>query len=501
MALGLTQTQEQKLVQQQRLTQQHMMVVRMLEMPPAEYEQAVQTELNDNPALETGTEDEVADLAPSEEVSAEPADEVSADEEREREDRRDELDAVLERMGGDDEMTASAWAEHSGEGADYEETAYGNRTSFYDLLREQMGELELSDTEREVMEYLIGSLDADGLLRKSTTDLCDELAIYNNVSVSEQEVDEAVKRLQQFDPAGIGARDLRECLLLQVDRRADTPTNRLLREVIDGHFDELMRNHWDRIAQRMKLTDEDVATLREELMKLNPKPGASLSETEGRGMQQITPEFIVDTADDGTVTFTINQGDLPELHVSAAFTNLLEGYRNNRGSMNREAKEALLYAREKVNRARNFLEAMRQRRLTLKRVMGCIIELQTDFFRSGDDADIRPMVLKDVAERTGLAISTVSRVCSTKYCQTRWGLFRLKHFFSEAIRNDEGDTLSTRKVKQRLREMVDGEDKGSPLSDTALADMLRKEGYPVARRTVTKYRELMGIPVARMRKA
>lgn len=491
--MELIQTQEQKLVQQQRLTQQQMMVVRMLEMPLAEFEQAVKTEIDDNPALEVSPD----------ENAIEPVDSIEPIEStEEQEERQSELDSVLERMTSDDELQTETWNLKPGTSAeaDYEEITYGNQISFYDTLKEQMGELELTDKQQQMMEYIIGSLDNDGLLRKSLDTLCDELAIYQNVDTTEKELEEVLELLQSFDPAGIGARSLQECLLLQIDRKRANPIRLQLREIIADCFDDLMSNRWEKIIQQKKLSNDVVDQLKEEILRLNPKPGASLGETEGRNVQQITPDFIVDTADDGTVTFSLNRGRVPDLYVSQTFTDMLAEYQHNKSGMNRQMKEAFLYAKEKVDRARNYIEAIKQRRHTLYVTMKTIIDFQLKFFQDGDEGDIRPMVLKDVADRTGLDISTISRVCNVKYCQTRWGTYRLRHFFNEGLRTEAGETLSTRKVKQLLKELIDKEDKSHPLNDDTLSSELKKQGYPVARRTVAKYREQLGIPISRLRK-
>lgn len=491
--MELIQTQEQKLVQQQRLTQQQMMVVRMLEMPLAEFEQAVKTEIDDNPALEVSPD----------ENAIEPVDSIERIEStEEQEERQSELDSVLERMTSDDELQTETWNLKPGTSAeaDYEEITYGNQISFYDTLKEQMGELELTDKQQQMMEYIIGSLDNDGLLRKSLDTLCDELAIYQNVDTTEKELEEVLELLQSFDPAGIGARSLQECLLLQIDRKRANPIRLQLREIIADCFDDLMSNRWEKIIQQKKLSNDVVDQLKEEVLRLNPKPGASLGETEGRNVQQITPDFIVDTADDGTVTFSLNRGRVPDLYVSQTFTDMLAEYQHNKSGMNRQMKEAFLYAKEKVDRARNYIEAIKQRRHTLYVTMKTIIDFQLKFFQDGDEGDIRPMVLKDVADRTGLDISTISRVCNVKYCQTRWGTYRLRHFFNEGLRTEAGETLSTRKVKQLLKELIDKEDKSHPLNDDILSSELKKQGYPVARRTVAKYREQLGIPISRLRK-
>lgn len=491
MAQKNIQQQEQKQVQRQRLTQQQMMVVRMLEMPLAEFEDAVQTEINDNPALEISPEENPNESTDSMDM------EISTPEEEER---KSELDAVLENMTRDDEMPEPSISGRNDNNADYEEITYGNQISFYDTLREQMSEIELTDHQHTIMEYLIGSLDNDGLLYKSVDTICDELSVFHNVETNENEVEEVLDMLQGFDPAGIGARNLRECLLLQIERKQANPVRMIVRTVISDYFDYLMNNRWKKIVQQLSLSPEMTENVREELSKLNPKPGASLGETEGRSLQQIMPDFIVDTADDGTVTFTINRGQVPELYISPSFTEMFSEFQNNKDNMNRKQKEAFLFAKGKVDRARNYIEAIKQRRHTLYVTMKTIIEMQMKFFQNGDEGDIRPMVLKDIADRTGLNISTISRVCNVKYCQTRWGIYRLRYFFNEGIRTDKGDTLSTMKVKQQLKELIDHEDKQHPLNDDTISAELKKQGYPVARRTVAKYRESLGIPISKMRK-
>ena len=491
MAQKIIQHQEQKQVQRQRLTQQHMMVVRMLEMPLAEFENAVQTEIDDNPALEVSYED----------VSNEPNDfSDTIVPTPEEEDRQSELNAVLENMTRDDEMPEPSVGGNYNNNADYEEITYGNQISFYDTLKEQMSEIELTEQQRAVMEYLIGSLDNDGLLYKTVDAICDELSVFHNIYTDEKEVEEVLEMLQGFDPAGIGARNLRECLLLQIERKKSNPVRLMVRNVINDCFNDLMNNRWKKIAQQLSLSQEMVDQVKEELAKLNPKPGASLGETEGRSLQQIMPDFIVDTSDDGTVTFYINRGRVPDLNVSPSFAEMYSEFQNNKVNMNRSQKEAFLFAKEKVDRARNYIEAIKQRRQTLYITMKTIIELQLKFFQNGDEGDIRPMVLKDVADRTGLDISTISRVCNVKYCQTRWGIYRLRYFFNEGLRTNEGETLSTRKVKQLMKELIDKEDKQNPLNDDMISSELKKQGYPVARRTVAKYRESLGIPIAKLRK-
>lgn len=498
--MRLVQTQEQKQEQRQKLTQQQMLQVRLLEMPLAEFEQSVQAEIDDNPALEPVTNDSDGyNDAPSSLDSEE--EEEDFEKRTESEERNDELDMVLQNMMSDDEMpVASGIYARMNQNAESEEITYGDQTSFYDKLKEQMGELELTDHQRDIMEYIIGSLDNDGLLRKKIDNIVDELAIYHNINTSEEEVLEILEEIQEFDPAGIGARTLKECLLIQIDRKQGTPIRILLREILDKRFDDFISKRWDKIAQDMDFSEDDVKELKKELQKLNPKPGASLGEAVGRNLQQITPDFIVDTADDGTVTFSITRGRVPELYVSESFTDLVRRYQNKSSELNRSEKEALLYAKSNVDRAQGFIDAVKQRQHTLYVTMRAIIDIQKKYFQEGDEGDLKPMILKDIADRTGLDISTISRVSNQKYAQTRWGTFRLRHFFSDSIKTETGEELSTRKLKTVLKDIIDGEDKNKPLGDEALSKEMKQRGYPIARRTVTKYREQMGVPIARLRK-
>jgi RNA polymerase sigma-54 factor len=306
--------------------------------------------------------------------------------------------------------------------------------------------------------------------------------------------------LHEFDPAGIGARSLQECLLIQIARRDNSKLKDLMQEVISDYFDEFTKKHWDRIQSSLSLSDEQAQALFGELRKLNPRPGASMGETVGRSMHQITPDFIVDTQDDGTISFVLNNGEVPELHVSQSFADSMKEYQENKDHLSRQTKEALLYIKQKIDAAQGFIEAIKVRRHTLSITMKAIISLQRQFFLDGDEASLRPMILKDVAEKTGLDLSTVSRVSNSKYAQTRWGTFPLRYFFSDGYVTESGEELSTRQIKAALRDIVDAEDSRNPLSDDAIKDSLTEKGFPIARRTVAKYREQLGIPIARLRK-
>ena len=434
MAQEQIQIQEQRQLQVQRLSQQQMLQVKLLEMPLTELEESVNAELDDNPALEKGREEgELSEGTDNTEVGND-----DFDAQQEQQERQDALDTALERMGGDDELPVYDGRQRQ-DNADYEEIVYGDTTSFIDKLNEQVGERVLTERQKAILEYLIGSLDDDGLLRKELDVIADELAIYHGIDCEEQEIADTLKLLQDFDPAGIGARSLQECLLLQIKRKVtDGEWERngsvygYLKTIFTEHFDAFTKKHWNKIQAALSLSDLQIKALQAEIRKLNPKPGASMGETMGRNVQQITPDFIIDTDDNGNISFTLNYGNLPELHVSQSFNDMLAAYKDNKQGMNRQEKEALLYAKGKVEKAQGFIEAIKQRRNTLYTTMKAIIEIQKKFFQEGNEADLKPMILKDIAEKTGLDISTISRVSNIKYAQTRWGTFPLRFFFTDS---------------------------------------------------------------------
>lgn len=497
--MAQSQIQEQKQEQrlQQAVSQQQLLQSHLIELPIQQFAERIETEMHDNPALESDSENPDLQDFPDYPDSPEATDDFDA--QREREERSDALDAALENIGRDDEDLP---VYHGGQSSveEREEMVYGQSLSFYDELLEQVGEMELSEQERYVMEYLIRSLDDDGFLRTPLENIADELAIYHNIDLTTGQLENVLKKLQRLDPPGIGARTLQECLLLQVNRREKSATTLLMEKVLTNYFDEFTKKHWEKIAQQMTMDELQAETVFHELRRLNPKPGAAMGETIGRSMQQITPDFVVDTQDDGTVTFSLNNGDVPQLQVSQSFADLLKEYQTNKDGLSRQMKEALLYTKQKVDAAQSFIDAVQVRRRTLTLTMKAIIQLQHRFFEEGDEALLRPMILKDVAERTGLDLSTVSRVSNSKYVQTRWGIFPLKYFFSDGYVTESGEELSTREIKATLRELIDAEDKRKPMSDDALSEALKEKGYPIARRTVAKYREQLGIPIARLRK-
>ena len=499
--MAQNQVQEQRLTQEQRLaqsiTQQQLLHAQLVELPITQLVERVNTEMDDNPAIEVaGPGDDYAEFSESSENT-----ENTDNSEYEDEERQSALDEALESIGRDDEeLPVYYGGERQQDEGNTEQGVIAQNDSFYDQLLEQMTMARLNERERYIMEYLIGSLDDDGLLRKSLSQLSDELAIYHNLDASSSEIEHVLLQLQQFDPAGIGARSLQECLLLQIERREPSRLKDLMQKAIEQYFDLFTKKHWKQLRSALRITDLQAEALIRELRKLNPKPGTSMGETMGHSMQQITPDFIIDTHDDGSVTFSLNHGDVPELTVSQSFVDTLREYQADKEHMSRQMKEALLYTKTKVDAAQNFIAAIRQRQHTLTITMQAIIQWQHRFFEEGDEALLRPMILKDIAERTGLDLSTISRVSNSKYAQTRWGIFPLRFFFSDGLKTAEGEELSTREIKAMIRDIIHHEDKQKPLSDEIIQRMLGEQGFPIARRTVSKYREQMGIPIARLRR-
>lgn len=499
--MGNNQIQEQRLTQEQRLaqsiTQQQLLHAQLVELPITQLVERVNAEMDDNPAIEVaGPGDDYADFPESSENT-----ENADNSDFEDEERQSALDEALESIGRDDEeLPVYYGGERQQDEGNTEQGVMAQSDSFYDQLLEQMTMTVLTERERYIMEYLIGSLDDDGLLRKSLSQLSDELAIYHNLDASSSEIEHVLLQLQQFDPAGIGARSLQECLLLQIDRREPSRLKELMQKAIEQYFDLFTKKHWKQLRSALRITELQAEALIRELRKLNPKPGTSMGETMGHSVQQITPDFIVDTHDDGSVTFVLNHSDVPELTVSQSFVDTLREYQADKEHMSRQLKEALLYTKTKVDAAQNFIAAIRQRQHTLTITMQAIIQWQHRFFEEGDEALLRPMILKDIAERTGLDLSTISRVSNSKYAQTRWGTFPLRFFFSDGLKTAEGEELSTREIKAAIRDIIQHEDKQKPLSDEIIQRMLGEQGFPIARRTVSKYREQMGIPIARLRR-
>lgn len=483
--IGQTERQTQR--QKQKLTPLQLLVGQMIEKPIDQLTDYVNQQLIDNPALEIKTDEEEWDMP------QEPDFPMEGDEEK-KEDKKDDK----EETGDSDFDSSDMDSFDDNELPVYEQKEYqdpSNTISFYDSLREQVGEIPLTERQKTIMEYLIGSLDNDGLLRKDLYTINDEMAIYQYFDTTVEEIAEVLKYLQQFDPAGIGAQNLQQCLLLQVERRQDGRMKDLLRRIITNYFDDLLKNHWNKLQQTLHLSEEEKEEVRNEVRKLNPKPGAALGEAQGVNIHQVTPDFIVETTDDGQVSFTLNRGRLPDLMVSESYLETIGNLRN----LSTRDKEILPLLRRDINNARMLIDALQQRQVTLIKTMATIIRRQKKFFLDGDEADLKPMALKDIATDTGLDIATISRVTNEKYAETHWGIFRLRFFFSDRYDND-GDAVSTRKVKSIMRDIIDNEDKSHPLTDAQIEEEMRRRGYQTKRRTIVKYREQMNIPKSSLRK-
>lgn len=486
------QVQTQAQQQVQTLSPQQILVVKLLELPSLELEERIHSELLDNPALEEGKE-------PSEDHE-DHEDNFATDEDGEPNSDYGEDLSLGDYRTEDDIPDYKLQENNRSKGETPEEIPFSDNVSFYETLKEQLDMQNLTPEEKQLGEYLIGSLDDDGLLRKSTESLMDELAIYQGIYTSPEQLEHVLSIIQDFDPAGIGARSLQECLLLQIQRKENSPLKQIELDIIGKCCDEFTRKNKDKIIQKLGITEEQYNAATAELTKLNPRPGSSLGETIGKNLQQIIPDFIVDTEDDGTVTLTLNNRNVPELRLSREFTEMLDEHTRNKANQSKESKDALMFLKQKVDAAQGFINAVKQRQQTLLSTMQAIIDLQLPFFQDGDESRLRPMILKDVAERAKLDISTVSRVSNSKYVQTNFGIYPLKFFFSDGYTTESGEELSVREIKRILKECVDNENKEKPYTDDELADMLKAKGYPIARRTVAKYRQQLNIPVARLRR-
>lgn len=486
------QVQTQAQQQVQTLSPQQILVVKLLELPTLELEERIHSELLDNPALEEGKE-------PSEDHE-DHEDNFATDEDGEPNSDYGEDLSLGDYRTEDDIPDYKLQENNRSKGETPEEIPFSDNVSFYETLKEQLDMQNLTPEEKQLGEYLIGSLDDDGLLRKSTESLIDELAIYQGIYTSPEQLEHVLSIIQDFDPAGIGARSLQECLLLQIQRKENSPLKQIELDIIGKCCDEFTRKNKDKIIQKLGITEEQYNAATAELTKLNPRPGSSLGETIGKNLQQIIPDFIVDTEDDGTVTLTLNNRNVPELRLSREFTEILDEHTRNKANQSKESKDALMFLKQKVDAAQGFINAVKQRQQTLLSTMQAIIDLQLPFFQDGDESRLRPMILKDVAERAKLDISTVSRVSNSKYVQTNFGIYPLKFFFSDGYTTESGEELSVREIKRILKECVDNENKEKPYTDDELADMLKAKGYPIARRTVAKYRQQLNIPVARLRR-
>lgn len=482
----LNQKLQQKLLQ--KLSPQQIQVIKLLEIPVMQLEQRIKKEMEENPALEEGNEEEMDNLnndyEEDDDINEADTDEFSL-EDYMQEDEIPSYKLKANNYSSDDER---------------KEIPFSIGNTFHEHLEDQVGLLFLGEKKQQLAIYIIGNIDEDGYLRRELEAMVDDIAFSQNIETNEIELTEILKRIQELEPAGVGARDLRECLLLQIERKnLNEPQIRLAYDILYDFFQEFTKKHYEKIIKRKNVTEEEFKSALNEILKLNPKPGGAYSDPHNKSFQHIIPDFILDN-DDGELTVSLNAKNVPELRVSRIYKNMLEDIANSKGKKTHQQKETLTFVKQKIDSAKWFIDAIKQRHETLLGTMNTIIEYQYEYFQDGDETKLKPMILKDIAERTGLDISTISRVANSKYIQTQFGIHSLKYFFSEAMQTDSGEEVSSREIKKILQDCIDNEDKRKPLTDEKLAAILNEKGYQIARRTVAKYREQLNIPVGRLRK-
>lgn len=462
-----------ELKQTQKLSPLQIQTIKLIELPIQELEQKVKAELEDNPVLDDS-----------------PAPEKNDDNDEPKDISIDELDE------NDPIPAYKLHVNNYGKDERPQYNTFSVKESFTQSLMEQLGYRNLSKHEHDVAAFIIGSLDSDGYLRRDIDSIVDDLAFRANIESSPEEVLAMLKVIQSFEPAGVGARNLQECLLLQLNAQEDSEVVRNAKKILENHFAEFSNRHFNKIMSKLGLSEDEMKAVMSKIVKLNPAPGGQIDDSYNDQAQQIVPDFVLDIVD-GELKLTMPRFNIPEIRVNRKYADLLV---EAQGSSDRQKKEAATFVKQKLDSAKWFVEALKQRYNTLESTMKAIIDYQHDYFMDGDETHLKPMVLKDIAERTGFDISTISRVVNSKYIETHFGIFPLKYFFSEGLENQDGEEVSTRELKKALRECVDAEDKRKPLTDDQLVAEMNKRGYKVARRTIAKYRDQLDIPKARLRK-
>ncbi|MEG1748621.1 MAG: RNA polymerase factor sigma-54 [Tannerellaceae bacterium] len=480
----LKQQLQQRL--QQKLSPQQIQLIRLLELPTIELEEKVKHELEENPALEEGKEP-LDDLGQTDEG----ADELPPAE--------TEADISLDDYLSDDDIPDYKLREQSEREEKKEDVPFSVSQSLGENLLQQLGLRDLPEKQVLIAEYIIGNIDDDGYLRRDLSAIADDLIFQAGQEVREEEIQEVLTVIQDFEPSGVGARNLQECLLIQLDKKEQTATTQLAIRVLTDYFEEFSRKHYEKIIRLLEIDEELLKQVIKEITGLSPKPGSSWDASMESAMERVIPDFLVE-ASNGELVLSMNNGGIPDLHINRGYAEMFQDYNGNKLNQTADMRDAVQFVKQKLDSAQWFIDAIRQRNETLQRTMETLIRLQRDFFLTGDEATLRPMILKDVAERAGYDISTISRVSSSKYVQTNFGIYSLKYFFSESMQTDSGEEISTREVKKIMKELFDGELKRKPLTDEELTVILKEKGYLIARRTVAKYREQLGVPVARLRK-
>lgn len=467
--MDLKQGLQQKQVQ--KLSPVQIQIIKLLELPGAELEQRIEKELEENPILDEVPDEASGDDAPKK--------------------------VSLSEFGADDPTPSyKLYDNGAGRSLKPEYNTFSVKKSFHQSLEDQLGFCHIDERQRQIALFIIGMIDDDGYLRRDVESLADDIDFRLGIQTTPDEVEELLFRIQEFEPAGVGARDLRECLLLQLDNRKATPEVSHAAEILENHFEAFSKKHYPKIMDAMGISGDELKAAIAEIVKLNPRPGGQIDDSYSEQAQQVMPDFIVELKD-GEPVMSMPRFSIPELRVNRKYADTLMEAANN---ATREKKEAAQFVKQKLDSAKWFIEAIKQRQRTLENTMNAIIEFQHDFFIDGDETLMKPMVLKNIAEKTGLDISTISRVVNCKYVQTHFGIYSLKYFFSEGLIDKSGVEVSTREIKTILAGSIEEEDKHKPLTDEELVAVLDSKGYKVARRTVAKYREQLNIPIARLRK-
>lgn len=461
-----------ELKQTQKLSPLQIQTIKLIELPVQELEQRIRKELEENPVLDE-------DL-PNDKEDDEAPREVSLSEYKED-------DSIPGYRLRSDNYSKDERPQYN---------TFSVKESFTQSLQEQLGYRSLSEHQYAVASFIIGSLDDDGYLRRSIDSVVDDLSFRANIETDEDEVLSMLKIIQEFEPVGVGARDLRECLLLQIHNLKRTPEVETAEKILKHHFNEFTNKHFQKIMTRMGLSEQELKAAMNKILKLNPSPGGQIDDSYNDQAQQIVPDFLLEYKD-GDLNLSMPRFTIPELRVNRKYADILLEAAN---SSERDKKEAATFVKKKLDSAKWFVEAIKQRHNTLSSTMQAIVDYQREYFIDGDETNLKPMVLKDIAEKTGFDISTISRVVNSKYIETHFGIYSLKYFFSEGLENQDGEEVSTRELKKALQECVDSEDKHKPLTDDELVTRMTEKGYKVARRTIAKYRDQLGIPKARLRK-
>ena len=481
---------EQKLSLQQKLLQklspQQIQIIKLLEIPTMQLEQRIKKELEENPVLEIDSDNntDYEEESESQELKSEPDtdnEEFSFDDYLNEEDETPSYKLNTNNYSKDDR---------------HNDIPFSIGDTFHENLYGQLRLMNLTERQSQLAEYIIGNIDDDGYLRRELEAISDDISFNVNIEVPEEELAEILKLVQELDPPGVGARNLQECLVIQLNQKKGNEFD-LAKTIVKDFFSEFTKKHYDKIQKRLDISDEELKQGIDKVLKLNPKPGGSYSNPLNKINQHIIPDFILENID-GELNLSLSQRNVPDLKINGSYIDMMNSL-NHKGK-NKNQKEALLFIRQKLESANNFIDAIEQRQHTLMITMSEIINFQRGYFLDGDETKLKPMILKDIAEITGLDISTISRVSNSKYIQTNFGIYPLKFFFSEGIHKDDGEEVSTREIKKILQDCIDNEDKRKPVTDDRLAQILKEKSYNIARRTVAKYREQLGIPVARLRK-